>query len=288
MILIADSGSTKTDWLVADKGEKIVCMTMDGLNPVHQEEEAMYELIARKLLPGLDSILSTRPCDCRPDAVFFYGSGCNEFMSDKMGRVLSRAFPYCPRIEVFSDLLAAARAVCCKSEGIACIMGTGANSCLFDGERIVANTPPLGYVLGDEGSGAVLGKLFVNAVFKGLLPEEIKRQWLDETGLTYPYIINKVYREPLANRFLASFAPFIASHLDCEPLRQLVVCNFREHFRRNVNRYGRHDLPVGAVGSIAYCFRNQLAEAAKAEGYTLARVMRSPLGSLLTYHSISS
>ena len=280
MILIADSGGTKTDWLVADNGKKIAKITTGGLNPIHHEEVEMSELIRRELLPELGGE--------SPDAVYFYGSGCNEYMVGKMQTTLASVFPGCTGFEVYGDLLAAARAVCGKSQGIACIMGTGANSCLYDGERIVENTPPLGYILGDEGSGAVLGKLFINAIFKGLLPAHIKEAWLAETGLSYPIIINKVYMEPLANRFLASISPFIAKHLSCGQLREMVVGNFREHFRRNVNRYGRPDLPVGAVGSIAYYYRDLLAEAAAAEGYTLAKVMRSPLDSLLHYHSISS
>ena len=280
MILIADSGSTNTDWLMAENGNEVLRITTQGLNPIHQQEEVICELMRCELLPQFDGK--------SPDGVYFYGSGCKEFMSAKMEAALARVFPECHNLNVFSDLLAAARAVCGKSEGIACIMGTGANSCLYDGERIVANTPPLGYILGDEGSGAVLGKLFVNAVFKGLLPEEIKKAWLEESGMSYQYIINKVYREPLANRFLASLSPFIAKHLSCEPLREIVVGNFREHFRRNVNRYGRKELTVGAVGSIAYFYRDLLAEAAAAEGYTLGKVMRSPLSDLMQYHSISS
>ena len=201
-----------------------------------------------------------------------------------MCSILKRAFPRCPKVEVFSDMLAAARAVCGKQEGIACIMGTGANSCLYDGERIVANTPPLGYILGDEGSGAVLGKMFINALLKGLLPENIRMDWQKECGFDYQYLINKVYREPLANRFLASTSLFIGRHIDCAPLREMVVENFRQHFRRNVNQYGRRDLTVGAVGSMAYYYREQLAEAAAAEGYNLGKVMRGPLDGLLQYH----
>lgn len=276
MILIADSGSTKTDWLVAENGRKKALISTMGLNPIHQDEAQVNSILRDELLKQLEGI--------NPDAIYFYGSGCNEYMSPKMCRMLERVFPRCPKVEVYSDMLAAARAVCGKQEGIACIMGTGANSCLYDGERIVANTPPLGYILGDEGSGAVLGKLFINALLKGLLPEDIREAWQKESGVDYQYIINKVYREPLANRFLASTSLFIGRHIDCAPLREMVVENFRQHFRRNVNQYGRRDLAVGAVGSIAYYYREQLAEAAAAEGYNLGKVMRGPLDGLLQYH----
>lgn len=280
MILIADSGSTKTDWAVVDEGRTVAGIATQGINPFHQDGSEIEAVVEDELLPKMS--------DMHPDRIYFYGSGCREDKVEMMCGILGRAFPQCGRIEAQGDLMAAARAVCGEHEGIACIMGTGANSCLYDGKRVVENTPPLGYILGDEGSGAVLGKLFVNALFKGQLPESLKNEWLSETGLTLNYIINKVYREPLANRFLASTSTFIRKHLNVEPLEKIVVENFREHFRRNVNRYGRKDLNVGAIGSVAYYYREQLEKAAAIEGYTLGKVMRSPMNGLVGYHSISS
>ena len=277
MILIADSGSTKTDWAVVDNGRQVVAMSTQGINPFHQDAENIATVIEEELLPKMGNI--------EPEGIFFYGSGCREDKVEMMCGILGKAFPQCVRIEAQGDLLAAARAVCGEREGIACIMGTGANSCLYDGNRVVENTPPLGYILGDEGSGAVLGKLFVNALFKGQLPSELKDEWLEETGLSLNIIINKVYREPLANRFLASTSRFIHQHLSVEPLERMVVYNFREHFRRNVNQYGRKDLTVGAIGSVAYYYREQLQKAATVEGYTLGKVMRSPMDGLVRYHS---
>lgn len=277
MILIADSGSTKTDWAVVDDGRMVASMATQGINPFHQDSDIIGTVIETELLPKMGDIY--------PEEIYFYGSGCREDKVEMMCSILGRAFPHCARIEAQGDLLAAARAVCGANEGIACIMGTGANSCLYDGNRVVENTPPLGYILGDEGSGAVLGKLFVNALFKGQLPESLKDEWLAETGLSLNIIINKVYREPLANRFLASTSKFIRQHLEVKQLEEMVVDNFREHFRRNVNRYGRKDLPVGAIGSVAYYYREQLEKAAMAEGYSLGKVMRSPMDGLMRYHS---
>ena len=277
MILIADSGSTKTDWAVVDDGRMVTSMATQGINPFHQDTDNIAAVIETELLPKMGDIY--------PEEIYFYGSGCREDKVEMMYSILGRAFPHCARIEAQGDLLAAARAVCGANEGIACIMGTGANSCLYDGKRVVENTPPLGYILGDEGSGAVLGKLFVNALFKGQLPESLKEEWLNETGLSLNTIINKVYREPLANRFLASTSKFIRQHLEVKQLEEMVVDNFREHFRRNVNRYGRKDLPVGAIGSVAYYYREQLEKATMAEGYSLGKVMRSPMDGLMRYHS---
>ena len=289
MTIIADSGATKTDWVVVGKNKEPYYFHTEGMNPFHQSEEDIRKVLQRfveemgvvKEIPHAEFV-----------HVFFYGAGCAgdrvTYMQRLLHDELSKPTKALLQVEVASDLMAAARALCGHEAGIACIMGTGSNSCLYDGERIIANTPPLGYILGDEGSGAALGKRFLHAMFKGLLPETLQQQFCEESGFTYASLIERVYRQPLANRFLASLSPFIAKHLSCEPLREIVVGNFREHFRRNVNRYGRKELTVGAVGSIAYFYRDLLAEAAAAEGYTLGKVMRSPLDNLMQYHSISS
>ena len=186
-----------------------------------------------------------------------------------------------PQIEAHSDLLGAARALCGKSEGLACILGTGANSCLYDGHRIIANTPPLGYILGDEGSGAVLGRRFLNALYKGHLGNETKAAFEAGMQLSLSDVIDRVYRQPLPNRWLASLSPFIHSHLDNPDVEALVVDNFSAFIARNIEPYRRRDLPLQAVGSIAYYYRDQLCQAAKQAGYAVGKVLRSPLDGLL-------
>ena len=188
------------------------------------------------------------------------------------------------QVQVFSDLMGAARALCGRQPGIACIMGTGSNSCLYDGEVIQANTPPLGYILGDEGSGASLGKRLLRDLFKGQLPEHLRNLFLQESGYTYPIIINKVYHQPLANRFLASLTPFISRHIDEPSLCEMVVDEFRVFFRYNLAAYGRSDLPVHFVGGVAHAFRSQLALAAEAEGYLLGQTEPAPITGLVAYH----
>lgn len=274
MKLIADSGSTKTDWLLTG-GTRL---QTQGINPFHQSEETIAAILRTELLPLL-------PSGGAPSQVFFYGSGCRPELQPMMEELLRQVFPQAETVEVQGDLLGAARSLCGHGEGIACILGTGANSCLYDGERIVQNTPPLGYILGDEGSGAVLGIRFFNALLKGFLPAALREAFMSETKLTEADIINKVYRQPMANRFLASTSQFIARHLDSEPLRQLVVDNFRQFFRRNLSQYRRADLPVSATGSIAWYYRDLLAEAAEAEGYVVGRIERSPLGGLAQFHA---
>lgn len=283
MILIADSGSTKTDWCVAEKDNVMLRIATQGINPFHQDEATIEAIIGNELLPQMAEVTV--------GGVYFYGSGCRDEFVPMMTRIFSRAFPDASVIEAHGDLLGAARAVCGTAEGIACILGTGANSCLYDGRHIVMNTPPLGYILGDEGSGAVLGRLFINALFKGLpdgggngisAVDEFRDMFMKEYGLTMADIIRRVYREPMANRFLASFAPFIHRHRDEPWLHAIIVDNFRTFFRRNVVQYGRRDLAVGAVGSIAWYFSDELNEAAHAEGFSMGRIVRSPLYGLVS------
>jgi N-acetylglucosamine kinase-like BadF-type ATPase len=187
-------------------------------------------------------------------------------------------------VEVHSDLMAAARALCQHEAGMACILGTGANSCLYDGENIVQNTPALGYILGDEGSGSVLGRLFLNAIFKNPALATVRDEFLKANKMELKNIIQKVYREPMVNRWLASLSPFIMEHIDNPFIREIVVYNFREFFRKNIVPYNRPDLQVHFVGSMAHHYREELEEAAKAEGFELGNILQSPMEGLLTYH----
>ena len=297
MKLIADSGSTKTDWtLLHDTGRRadevfVKTFKTQGITPVHQSPAEIRQILVQELMPQLSTfsraelvhskILET-PLLSNIN-VFFYGSGCTPANVPMMKQMLGEVFSP-QKVEVYSDLMAAARALCGHEEGIACILGTGANSCLYDGENIVQNTPPLGYILGDEGSGAVLGKLFVNALFKDAQFADIRDAYLAETKLTMSLIINKVYREPLANRFLASTSVFIYQHLEFRPLRQMVVDNFRSFFQRNLVQYQRRDLPVHAVGSIAFNYQEELKEAAEKEGFTIGHLLATPMEGLVEYH----
>lgn len=275
--IIADSGSTKTDWCVLTDGSITHCVNTQGINPFHQSPDVIKDIITSELLPQINGIT--------PDEIHFYGSGCNSGNAEIVKSLLSEIFKETTEISVSNDLLGAARAVCGSNKGIACIMGTGANSCLFDGKSIIANTPPLGYILGDEGSGAVLGKLFLNALYKGFLPETLRKEFEAWSGMNYQDIITRIYREPLANRFLASLAPFIHENISEPAIQNIATDNFRNFFRRNVVQYNSQQLPVGAVGSIAFYFQEQLREAASLEGYAINRILRSPMDGLLEYHA---
>lgn len=276
MKLIADSGSTKTDWCLAEGGRAVRTVTTRGINPFHQDAGEIYAIVESELLPQLG--------DAEPAEVHFYGSGCRAECVGAMAEMLGRVFTHARTVSVEGDLLGAARALCGRSEGIACILGTGSNSCLYDGMEIKANTPPLGYILGDEGSGAVLGREFLNALYKGRLSAEVAEAFACETRLGVADVVRRVYREPQANRFLSSLSQFIHRHISDESLRALVRDNFRSFFRNNVLPYGRPELEVSVVGSVGYYYSAELSEAAEAEGVRLGTVERSPMAGLVRYH----
>ena len=188
-------------------------------------------------------------------------------------------------IGIYSDLLGAARALCGHEEGIACVLGTGSNSCLYDGKEIIANVPPLGYILGDEGSSAVLGRRLVGDCLKNQLPESVRNEFLSEYGLTQELILERVYRQPLANRFLASLTPFLSKHRDVPEVHSLLVESFVDFFVRNVKQYRRPWLPIHFVGSIANVFSAELKEAAESLGMEIGLILKSPMEGLIRYHA---
>ena len=286
MKLIADSGSTKTDWCLVDETGIVKRMTTQGINPIHQTKEEIREILKASPNPSQGGeTCPPSPITHHPSPqIFFYGSGVTPLQREPMCQLLREAFPEAMEVMAESDLLGAARALCQHQEGVACILGTGANSCLYDGQQIVKNTPALGYILGDEGSGAVLGIRFLNALYKGALPDSLRQEFETQMGLSMSDVINRVYRQSLANRWLASLSTFIHSHVDMAEVSAMVTENFRCFIRRNVLPYGRKDLPLNAVGSIAWYYRDQLAEAAEAEGFTLGTVVQSPMEGLISYH----
>lgn len=283
--LIVDSGSTKTSWCFAflpdtKSADGARTVTTEGLNPAVMSAEEVEEKISKALNHCLQS-LSISAADV--ENVFFYGAGCIAgragVVSESISSILVDA-----KIYVADDLLGAARALCGHKAGIACILGTGSNSCLYDGENIVAHTPALGYVLGDEGSGAVLGRKFLNAVLKQTLPENIRKRFLQESGLDMAEVINRVYRSPAPNRFLASMSKYIHGYLDEKEVRDIVIDNFEDFIRNNILAYGDKFRTINVVGSIAYHYKEQLTEAASRNGFQIGKIIKSPIEGLIEYH----
>ncbi len=279
MILIADCGSTKTDWCLLDRGEAVKRIFTGGMNAVMLTEEEIASRIADELMPQLG--------DEPVESVYFYGAGClADEVCANVSRAIAQNIPSAKTIEVDTDLLAAARALCGREAGIACIMGTGSNSCYYDGCKIVDNVSPLGFILGDEGSGAVLGRTLVGDVLKNQLPADLCEKFLKQYDLDRLTIIRRVYREPQANRFLASVTPFLLENISHPDVHDLVLNSFKAFFKRNVLQYSRaRELTVNFVGSIAWYYRQVLEEAAAAVGCTVGKVIKSPMNGLIAYHS---
>ena len=277
MILIADSGSTKTDWCLVEHGELLQQIFTKGTNPFFQTEEEISNEIATALLPQLKTSVL--------DAVYFYGAGCA--FPDKIEtvrRAILRHLEVKGEVEVSTDMLAAARGLCGHQAGIACIMGTGSNSCYYDGEKIVQNVSPLGFILGDEGSGACLGKLLVGDLLKNQLGAELKEEFLSQYNLTPADIIDRVYRKPFPNRFLASLSPFLAQHIDNPGIRNLVLGSFKAFLKRNVMQYDYNNTPVHFIGSVAFYYQEVLSQAANETGICLGTILKSPMEGLIAYH----
>lgn len=276
-ILIADAGGTKTDWCLSDGGNIVDRISTEGINPYHQTDSDIEATVR-----GMVDLAAKRSSLCI-DAIRFYGSGCDIKMSVKMKNTLSKLLR-CDDVEVGSDLLGAARALCQTEEGLVAILGTGSNSCYYDGNTIVDNVFPLGYILGDEGSGAVLGILFLNALFKRRLPNKVEHDFKSAYHCDYSDVLKNVYREPMANKFLASLSPFIKDHIEIEEVRNIVKYNFRNFFANNVSVYGKKSFTINAVGSIAWNYDTILREVAREEGYEVGKIMASPMEGLVDFH----
>ena len=286
MRLIADSGSTKTDWCLTNGqrsmvngqcSDQITVCSTQGMNPFHQSADELLRILTDELVPQL-------PSQAVVDEICFYGAGCTKEQSGKLTAVLQEAFPAATYLFVGSDMLGAARALCQHEAGIACILGTGANSCYYDGTDIVSNVSPLGYILGDEGSAAYIGKRLVGDVLKCQFSDDLCQLFFEKTHLDGPTIINKVYREPMPNRFLGQTSQFCQHHRAHPEIHRFLLDCFTQFFVRNVKNYHRDDLPIHFVGSIAMVYEAELREAANALGLTVGRIIKAPLEGLLTYH----
>ena len=278
MILLADSGSTKTHWaLMAANGDVTECIT-DGINPFFQTSEAMKNTISNQLLPKIGSLLWVGPVT----DVFFYGAGCTPekkpFVHDAVAAVFRKA-----EVHVESDMAGAAKALFGHGRGIACILGTGSASCVWDGTQFAQTVPSLGFILGDEGSGAVLGRRLVSDLLKNQLPEDLKEAFLQDYHTSMADIIENVYRKPFPNRYLANLARFAAEHIDHPLIHSLVYDHFTQFVVRNLKQYPQ-DLPVGFVGGVAFHYQEVLREVLADQHLTLVRILPDPIPGLTEYH----
>lgn len=279
MILIADGGSTKTEWCLCNNGLLVKRFFTSGINPYILTDERISTILISDVLSQIDDGIVTE--------IHFYGAGCRDVVIPRMTSVFSAVFTSANgKINIYSDMLASARALFGKESGIACILGTGSNSCYYDGKNIADGIPPLGYVLGDEGSGSDIGKHIINAVFKRRLPDHLINDFIKETQLTQDDIIRKTYKEAEPGKFLASFSHFAADHIEDKEIKDIVVTCFTRFFKNNIDAYNISECKIGAIGSIAYHFNQLLQTTAKECGYDIVKILKSPMSGLLCYHEI--
>lgn len=278
MILIADGGSTKVHWCLLTASGQFTDVYTDGINPLFQTSEAMRNSICNQLLPKISQLLWVGTLT----HVFFYGAGCTPEKKIFVQRAIEAVFKKA-QVVVESDMLGAARGLLGRQSGVACILGTGSGSCYYNGENIEWNVPSLGYILGDEGSAAVLGKKLVSDLLKNQLGDDLKQAFFAEYETSMADIIEKVYRQPFPNRFLAKLSRFCAEHIDDERIYALVYDHFVQFIRRNLLQY-KTDTPIGFVGSIAYYYRPILEKAMQAEGLLLGQILQDPVEGLKEYH----
>lgn len=280
MILIADSGGSKTDWRLVRKDGTITQASAPGFNPYYQPIDDLKRDVGNILFPKTDHELDP------VDKIYFYGAGVS---SDKnqltIKHTLLSFFPKA-EIEIGWDLLAAARALCGREPGIACIMGTGSNSCLYDGDKIIDNVANLGWILADEGSGANIGRQFLVDYLRKKLPEGLAKQFNDRFPLTREEFLEKVYQQEKPSAFLASFAKFIFQHLKNPYCYKLVYDSFSEFYENNVMKYDNYkNLKVHFTGSIAFYFSDILRQVANDKGITVKNILEGPIAGLTLYHT---
>jgi len=279
MILIADSGGSKTDWRLVLQSGSIEQASSPGFNPYYQPIEDLKGIVQNILLPKI-------PQGDRVNEIYFYGAGVS---SEKNQLTIKSAFlDFFPsaRIEIGWDLLAAARALCGNEPGIACIMGTGSNSCLYDGKNITDNVANLGWILADEGSGANIGRKFLVDYLRKKLPAPLAKQFHARFPYTREEFLEKVYQEEKPSAFLASFAKFIFQHLKEPYCYGLIYSSFAEFYENNVMKYENYqDLKVHFTGSIAFYFSDILRQVANDKGITVKNILEGPIAGLTLYHT---
>jgi glucosamine kinase len=277
MILVADSGSTKTEWKILKDGNPLDSVYYSGINPYFLTSEDIFGLLQKE---------TGELAQNKFRKIYFYGTGCNsESKINSVKDALSRFFQSSD-IYVGSDLLAAARSLCQDEPGIACIMGTGSNSCYYNGSEIVANVAPLGYILGDEGGGAVIGRKLISGILKKQLPKKVIDSFFDTYKLTQSDIQESVYMKPFPNRFLGQFAKYISLNIEVPELQDIVISSFDDFLKRNVLQYPEsRNLPIHFTGSIAFHFRPFLLDLLERNNLRQGLITLSPMDNLMKYHS---
>lgn len=274
MILIADSGTTKTEWCLISEGGVTETVITSGINPFYQDAANISALLQ-------EEFISVK----KFDTIHFYGAGCiNKEKQDIVETALLQVFET-SHIFIGSDLLAAAHSLCQTQPGVACILGTGSNSCYYDGVRITANVSPLGFILGDEGSGAVLGKKLLGDVLKKQLSQPLINDFFDTYRTTAAMILENVYKKPFPSRYLAGYTPFLSANIQHPEIENIVLNEFRSFVKRNLLQYPEiGNTSINFTGSIAFFFEKQLRKVIKEQNLILGKIEHAPMSGLISYH----
>jgi len=278
MILIADSGSTKTSWALLTEDQPVAYLSTKGHNPYYYTDEELRLILRQELSAQI----------AEPDKVteiYFYGSGCSSQTNcNRVENALKDLFKRA-KIYVHHDLYGAALALFHRDKGIACILGTGSNSCGWDGEKITENVPSLGYMLADEGSGTTIGRNLLRGLLKGEADEEITRAFFNQHDLTFEKTLDIIYKQPEPNRFMASLTKFAGKHMHNPWCRQVVKQSLDDFITLNVKLYDNHqELPIAFTGSIAHHFKEILKEVCHEHGLKMGIVLQDPIEGLVKYH----
>ena len=279
MILIADSGSTKTDWRILDQNIVVGQTQTVGFNPYYQDADSIANELIINLLPI---------CKDEINQVFYYGTGVtNDEKAGVIKEAILKVFPTCSQIEAYSDVVGAARAACGRSAGIACILGTGSNSIYFDGEKTGFQVPPLGFWLGDEGSGGHLGKSLILSYLHKEMPFEIRTKFEEKYGVMDRLtVLENAYHKPFPNRYFASFSKFLFDNRNDVFCHDLVEKCFLEFFEKYILKYPMcHDISVNFVGSVAFYYKDLLTKVADNQVVSIGRILETPIGGLVDYHN---
>jgi len=280
MILIADSGSTNTDWAILKKSETFRFQSI-GLNPYFLNEEQIT-----------NAILTNFPIEINPaeiQQIYFYGSGCG---SDKTKPIIYNALNKLflkSTIKIDTDLMAAAKALFLDQKGIAAILGTGSNSCLYDGQKIIENLPSLGFILSDEGGSVHMGKLLITDYLNGQLPEDLHKKLCNQFSLNKEAVLSKLYKESNPNLFLSSFGVFLHQYIQSEYIQTLIETSFSQFFEKYIYKYTNYtDYTLRITGSTGFFFKDQLMRSAQTHSIHIDEVIQKPIEKLIAYHNASN
>ncbi len=276
MILIADSGSTKTDWRLVGKDGETLSFETIGFNP--------YFITSASVL---NELVSSKLTEIKKDVtqVFFYGAGCSTEQNCKVIFNPLSTFFNNARVEVEHDMLAAVRATCGREKGMVAILGTGSNSCLYNGSAIVENVAALGFILGDYGSGADIGKTFIKAFLGKELPAEVEADFNKQYKLNTADVLDAVYKQALPNRFLAGFSLFVYTHIGNQEIQEMIEKRFDLFFEKNIAKYSNYQSnTLYLIGSIAFIYQDLLQKTAEKHNVKIGKIVRQPIEDLVKYH----